>query len=1061
MGIGGWQLRGLLDRVCALARPRSLRAAFGGIKFRLVGLILLVILPVVVIIAVGLLRERAHDVEAAHVRAHEIAQRGGDMFASAITGMRNILQTLALVPEVASGSGEACAAFLARNGRKLPWSGQFWILDDSGRAVCGTVKDIVGRDYSDRQYFKTAMATREFVLSDFVLGRTYAVLGTVLALPIVDEHGNVTRVLGASLRLEWFASLFAEVSHQSGASVILFDGEDVMVARYPSRPEWIGKSWRDTPLIDQIGNTTDGSGEIVGVEGISKIVGWAAVPGTKARIAVGFDRAQVLGQIDGKMQRGVLVMSLVAGCAILAGLAMARSVARPLKLLTQGAEAARNAPDAALPAITGYAEVTSLAASLNALLAERRRREQALIDARATAERAEQQAREAHAYLTNAIDLLPEGIVIFDREDRFYLWNHRLTEQYAPYGRLVAGERLEDRLRASVAAGAYPTAAGREEAFIAERLALHALPESNCELPMAGDRWVRIVERRMSDGTRIGVRSDITDIKRREESFRLLFDSNPVPMWVHEQETSRILAVNDAAIKLYGYDRATFLSMKTLDFQVTEYGASATARGDGSPRERHWRHVKADGDLLDITSYSRSLEYGGRSARLVAIVDVTERNRAEARISHLADHDALTGLANISGFRQCLEAAAKRVQERGFAVLCLDIDNFKSVNDALGHPAGDRLLRAVASRLIPSLSEEDTLARLSGDQFALIRVGISSEAEAEAFAAKLIALLAEPFDIDGRAATVAASIGIAVAPRHGEDAETLLRYADMALYGAKADGGRVSKVFDPQMNLRLMARRAIEHDLREALADEAFELWYQPSIDLATGRTTGFEALARWNHSKRGMISPAEFIPIAEEIRLIERLGEWVIRRACADAAAWPSDVRVAVNLSPLQFKNNDLVRTVLMALASSGLPAHRLELEITESILLDDSEGNLAILHQLRGLGVRIAVDDFGIGYSSLSYLRMFPFDRIKIDRSFVMELPASSECVKIIRSMVELARSLGIDITAEGIETSEQLAELRANGCMEGQGFLFGAARSVAEIANFLGTHAAERAA
>jgi diguanylate cyclase (GGDEF)-like protein/PAS domain S-box-containing protein len=1061
---GGW-LDGL--RSCrGPARRRPLRVAFGGIKFRLVGMVLLVALPVAAIIATGLIRERARDIEAAHVKAQEIAGRGGEQYRQAIAGMRSLLQTLSLVPEVVSGSPESCAAFLDRAGRQFAWAEQFWVMESGGQVICATLKDAVGRDASERDYFKTTMATREFSISNLMIARVSKPAASVLTLPVLDERGAVTRVLAVSLRLEWFATLFAEVSGHSGASVILFDGQDVMLARYPDRPDWIGKSWRGTPLIERIANTAEGSGEIVGVEGVAKIVGWASVPGTRAHIAVGFDRAQVLDEIDTKMRRGMLVMATLIGGAILAGLALARSVVRPLKLLTQGAEAVRNAPDAALPKISAYAEVASLSASLDALLTDRRRRERALIEAHAAAERAEHQAREAHAYLTNVIEMLPEGIVIFDADEHFHLWNRCFAEQYAFAGELIKGERLEDRLRASVAAGAYPSAVGREEDFIAERLARHALPESSCEQEMPGGRWIRIVDRRMRDGTRIGVRSDITEIKRREESFRLLFESNPVPMWVHERETYRMLAVNDAAVALYGHDRDKFLSMTAADFHMIEYNTEATAPRDGSPRdgsprERHWRDVKADGSFIEVTSYSRSLDYGGCPARLVAIIDVTERKRAEARISHMTHYDALTGLANLTLFRQCLDAAAARASERGFAALCIDLDDFKGVNDGLGHPAGDRLLRAVASRLTSCLGEGDTLARLGGDEFALIRVGIADEQEAQAFAARLVAALAEPYDIDGRAVAIAASVGIAMAPRDSDDAATLLRYADMALYGAKSDGGHSIKVFDRQMDMRLMARRAMEYDLREALADDALQLWYQPSIDLATGRATGFEALARWNDAKRGHVSPAEFIPVAEEIGLIDRLGEWVIRRACADAAAWPPDVRVAVNLSPLQFKNRDLVRTVLIALASSGLPAHRLELEITESVLLHENESNLAILQQLRGLGVRIAVDDFGIGYSSLSYLRMFPFDRIKIDRSFVIELPTSRECANIIRSMVELAKNLDIAITAEGIETAEQLAHLRADGCTEGQGFLFSPARPVREVADMLDGPGRERLA
>jgi len=310
---------------------------------------------------------------------------------------------------------------------------------------------------------------------------------------------------------------------------------------------------------------------------------------------------------------------------------------------------------------------------------------------------------------------------------------------------------------------------------------------------------------------------------------------------------------------------------------------------------------------------------------------------------------------------------------------------------------------------------------------------------------------------------VSISVGVATAPRDADDAESLLKYSDMALYSAKTDGGRTFRFFDPHMNVRLQARRALERDLRAAFARDELELYYQPSIDLATDAVTGFEALLRWHHPERGTISPAEFVPIAENIGLIEPLGEWVLRQACAEAARWPSHLRVAVNLSPTQFKSRNLVQAVLMALASAGLPPQRLELEITESVLLQENENNLAMLHRLRGLGARIALDDFGTGYSSLSYLRMFPFDKIKIDRSFVKELPANAECVMIIRAMVELARGLSMATTAEGIETAEQLAHLRADGCAEGQGYFFSPPRPAADIAEMLARHgqAAVRAA
>ena len=709
--------------------------------------------------------------------------------------------------------------------------------------------------------------------------------------------------------------------------------------------------------------------------------------------------------------------------------------------------------------------MTSLASSLDALLTDRRRRELALLEARAVAERAEREAREAHTYLTSVIEMLPQGIVIFDADDRLLLWNRCFAENY-PFGGLQAGERFEDRLRAAVARGAYAAAIGREEAWIAERLARHNMPESDCEQEIAGDRWIRVMERRLPDGTRIGMRSDITELKRREESFRLLFESSPVPMWVHDRKTCRFLAVNDAAVGLYGYDRAKFLTMTTRDLQLVEYVAGTVRGQHDALQERNWRHARADGTAIEVTSYSRALEYEGRAAKLVALVDVTDRKRAEARITHMAHHDDLTGLANRVLFRQCLDAAAKRSREHGRMVgaLYIDLDNFKDINDALGHPEGDLLLRDVAARQSLCVRKEDIVARLGGDEFAVIQDGIDGQGDTEMLAARLIEVLGEPYDIEGRVVTVAASVGIAMAPRDGEDTESLLKYADLALYSAKADGGHAFKAFEPEMNVRLQARRVLERDMRDALANDQLELHYQPSISLATrtgGEFRGAVAMAA-SGARRHLAGRVHSRSRRISGSASTGLGEWVLRRACADAAGWPAYTRVAVNLSPLQFKSRKVLQSVLIALASSGLSARRLGLEVTESVLLQENETNLATLHELRALGARIALDDFGIGYSSLGYLRMFPFDKIKIDRSFVMALPDNQECVKIIRAMVELAKSLGMDATAEGIETPGQLAQLEALGCGEGQGFLFSQARPVGDVPDMLARGGAiERAA
>ena len=548
--------------------------------------------------------------------------------------------------------------------------------------------------------------------------------------------------------------------------------------------------------------------------------------------------------------------------------------------------------------------------------------------------------------------------------------------------------------------------------------------------------------------------SDVTALKRREASFRLLFDNNPMPMWVFDAETTGFLSVNDAAVQHYGYSRAAFLRMKLHEIWPRDEWVSHTQAlqqiGDAYHSERSWGHLKADGSEIEVLTFGRRVSFEGRDGYLVAVVDITERRKAEARIAHMAHHDGLTNLPNRELYqdrlKQALEQAASG--KKRVAVLCVDLDLFKNVNDSFGHPMGDRLLKAVADRLRSEVRGNNLVARLGGDEFAVILASDVSPNEASDYATRLIQILSAGYDIDGIEVVIGASIGIALSPGDGATSEELMRNADMALYRAKSDGGGVHRFFEREMDRQAQKRRDMEVDLRRAFANGEFELHYQPLVDIAADRISGFESLLRWRHPEKGMISPADFIPVAEDIGLIAPLGEWVLREACSEAVKWPAEIKVAVNLSPVQFRSRNLVQVVISALANSGLSPRRLELEITESLFLAETEANLATLHQLRELGVSISMDDFGTGYSSLSYLRSFPFDKIKIDRSFVKDLAQRSDCVAIVRAISGLGRSLNITTTAEGVETMDQLDWLRAEGCNEVQGFLFSAAKPAAEV-------------
>jgi diguanylate cyclase (GGDEF)-like protein len=470
-----------------------------------------------------------------------------------------------------------------------------------------------------------------------------------------------------------------------------------------------------------------------------------------------------------------------------------------------------------------------------------------------------------------------------------------------------------------------------------------------------------------------------------------------------------------------------------------------------------WHMIRTTRDGRTISVLHQPLPGGGS---LSTHEDITARRQAEAQIAHMAHYDALTDLPNRVLFREHLVKALESVDRGKLAVLCIDLDRFKAVNDTLGHPIGDALLRAVGDRLQASARPADLVARLGGDEFAIVQAGTEQPIGATALATRLIAEIGKPFELDGHQVVVDASVGISIAPNDGTDPDKLLKSADMALYRAKKDGRDSYRFFEPDMDARMQARRTMEIDLRRALALGEFEVYYQPLITLKTQKISGFEALLRWHHPKRGMVPPLEFIPLAEEIGLIGQIGAWVLKRACLEAVTWPDDIHIAVNLSPAQFKHRAVVLDVVAALGASGLPAHRLEVEITETVLLQDTESTVRILDELRNLGVRISMDDFGTGYSSLAYLQKFSFDKIKIDRSFVKNISERPQSIAIIRAVTALSISLGMKTTAEGVETEEELQTLKDEGCTEVQGYLFSKPVPAAQAAQLLQSRKAMKA-
>jgi diguanylate cyclase (GGDEF)-like protein/PAS domain S-box-containing protein len=771
--------------------------------------------------------------------------------------------------------------------------------------------------------------------------------------------------------------------------------------------------------------------------------------------------------------------------------------------------------------------------------------------------------------LRSVLDAVPQPIFIKDDQLRFVAMNRAMCELMGqPYERLV-GKTDHDFIP-------------KEHADVfqrVDRLVLETgdVNENEELIPGAHGEIRTIVTRKkracLANGARLVVGSitDISELKQRESSSRLLFDSNPLPMWVFDLENLRFLAVNAAAVEHYGYSREQFLGMTVLDIRPAgdaDLLRDVVAAHDrDSAADRVWRHIKADGTEIDVASYTQVMHYEGRPAWMVALIDVTERQRAtdelrrtrqfldtvienvpamlfvkeasehryilmnrageellgipseeligkndydfmpkeEAdsffvrdqevlradrlqiveeekiqtrhngvrdvvtkrlavesqdgkskyllgvaeditdrklaveRIAHLANHDALTDLPNRPAFNERLSFTLERAAATSepFAVLCMDLDHFKDVNDVFGHAAGDALLCEMGKRLMAAASGA-FLARVGGDEFTLIVDG-PQPATAIALADRLMETVVDDFQFEGHRFRIGLSVGMAFFPSDGTDATTLLGNADAALYRAKADGRGVFRVFEADMDKRLRERRALQKDLQSAVLRKELLLDYQPQA-LISGEIVGFEALVRWHHPRLGLISPAAFIPLAEESGLIISIGEWILREACREAASWPKPIQIAVNLSPIQFRHGDLPNLIHAILMETGLAAGRLELEITEGVLFDDFSRATSILRRLKALGVRIAMDDFGTGYSSLSYLQSFPFDKIKIDQSFISMIKKNPQSAAIIRAIVGLGRGLSMNIVAEGVETADQLDFLRAEDCNEVQGFLVG---------------------
>jgi diguanylate cyclase (GGDEF)-like protein len=669
--------------------------------------------------------------------------------------------------------------------------------------------------------------------------------------------------------------------------------------------------------------------------------------------------------------------------------------------------------------------------------------------------------------LQQAVDNLSLGLVVFDAKCEVVFCNKRYMEIYRLSSEQVKpGTPISDLIRHRLNLGL--KIRSNPEDYIRERLD-NIINRATTIQEFADGRIIAFTVRPMPGGGGMATHEDVTgreEISTRlkiqhelgreqEENLRvrnLQFDTainNMSQGLCFFDAGHRLIVCNDRYVDMYDLPRdrvgpGTALA-EIVDLRFAAGSFPAMTRDE----YLHWRtNVAVSSEPTDsivelqnghtFKIRHRPMPDGGWVA---THEDITEQRRSEVKIEYMAHHDALTDLANRVLLNERLEQAlGQRIHsEQMIAVHHLDLDQFKAVNDTFGHPVGDKLLKIVAERLRALVRDTDTIARMGGDEFVIVQAPITDPAEATSLAQRVIASISAPFEIDGHQAVIGASVGIAVGPGDGLRPDRLLRNADLALYRAKGDGRGTFRFFEPAMDLQMQTRRIMERDLRKALPAGEFELYYQPVVNLASSEISGFEALIRWNHPEQGVISPASFIPLAEEIGFIVPIGEWVIRQACATAARWPGDLHVAVNISAVQFRSPGLMQVIVGALAASGLQPTRLEIEITETVLLHNKDATLAVLHQLRALGIRIAMDDFGTGYSSLTYLQCFPFDKIKIDRSFVKDITESTGSLNIVRAVAALANGMGMTATAEGVETREQLDRIVSEGCTEMQGFLF----------------------
>ena len=898
----------------------------------------------------------------------------------------------------------------------LSYTGDVGIFDSNGQLINSSGKwPLRAFNVADRSYFKTLKSDTESKFAIAEPARSYLTgdSTTVIAHRLSGPNGAFLEIMARQIDAVHFERFFASIVLANGAAISMFHHDGTLLARYPHAEAMVGQKFKSAPLLNKVLR-----------EG-------------------GLQTLRVTSPVDGQERLG-------------AASALSRF---PIVVVATTTVAA------ALADWRGQTRLVIAAAILSALVISLIL---FLIVRQMTRQNRESQHRLGlqKQHLDTALNNMTQGLVLYDASARIILCNRSYIDMFGLSTDVVKpGCHFFDLIRHRQQTGSFD---GDVEEFCSSIMRNVAQGKITHMTSEAAGRWYVIVNKPLAQGGWVATIEDITEHRTLEQErdrnfafLRQIIDHIPTQITVKDLRDRRYVLANRIAGTQFGLSCEEIVGKTAFDLFPKQVADTITADDERAM-------TRPDGLFLDVfpsqirgQRFITSKRIGipdqtGEARYLINVVDdVTERRRADERIAHLAHYDALTDLPNRVLFRDQIERELQRT-DRGeqFALLYIDVDEFKGINDSLGHHVGDELLKAVAARIRSCIGESDLIARLGGDEFAVIQTGVRSARDVVELVTRIHQAIRQPHQCLGHQLTTDASIGIAMAPQDGTDLDQLIKNADLAMYAAKAGGRRIHRFFEPAMDASAKARLAMEQDLRQALADGGFELHYQPLVDLRRDEVTGCEALLRWRHPERGMISPAEFIPVAEDTGLIVELGEWVLKTACAEAAGWPDHIRISVNVSPVQLKCPTLALKVTSALAASGLRASRLELEITEAVLIRDDETALAILHQLRAIGVRIALDDFGTGYSSLSYLKRFPFDKIKIDRCFISDIAETDGSSSIVQAVVNIAASRNMTTTAEGVETLEQKELLRALGCTEMQGYLFSAAKPGPEVRQLFGT-------